>query len=135
MNGTQLIARILKDEGVEWMACFPSNPLIEEVAKLGIRPIAFRHERGGVMAADGLSRVSDRKRFGVFCMQNQAGAENAMGGISQAFADNVPILVLPGGTSSDRVTVRPEFSAAQNYSWITKQVRLSGTYLTVLGWW
>lgn len=122
MNGTQLIARILKDEGVEWMACFPSNPLIEEVAKLGIRPIAFRHERGGVMAADGFSRVSDRKRFGVFCMQNQAGAENAMGGISQAFADNVPILVLPGGTSSDRVTVRPEFSAAQNYQWITKQV-------------
>lgn len=122
MNGTELIARVLKDEGVEWMACFPSNPLIEEVAKLGIRPIAFRHERGGVMAADGFSRVSDRKRFGVFCMQNQAGAENAMGGISQAFADNVPILVLPGGTSSDRVTVRPEFSAAQNYQGITKQV-------------
>ena len=71
MNGTELIARVLKDEGVEWMACFPSNPLIEEVAKLGIRPIAFRHERGGVMAADGFSRVSDRKRFGVFCMQNQ----------------------------------------------------------------
>mgnify|MGYP001209740604 CR=1 FL=1 len=122
MNGIQLIARILKEEGVEWMACFPSNPLIEEVAKLGIRPIAFRHERGGVMAADGFSRVSDRKRFGVFCMQNQAGAENAMGGISQAFADNVPILVLPGGTSSDRITVRPEFSAAQNYQGITKQV-------------
>ena len=68
------------------------------------------------MAADGCSRGSDRKRFGVFCMQNQAGAENAMGGISQAFADNVPILVLPGGTSSDRVTVRPEFSAAQSDS-------------------
>jgi thiamine pyrophosphate-dependent acetolactate synthase large subunit-like protein len=122
MNGTQLIAQILKDEGVEWMACFPSNPLIEEVAKIGIRPIAFRHERGGVMAADGFSRVSDRKRFGVFCMQNQAGAENAMGGISQAFSDNVPILLLPGGTSSDRITVRPEFSAAQNYQGITKQV-------------
>ena len=27
----------------------------------------------------------------------QAGAENAMGGLAQAYADNIPILVLPGG--------------------------------------
>ena len=122
MNGTEVIARILKSEGVEWMACFPSNPLIEAVAKEGIRPISFRHERGGVMAADGFSRVSDRNRFGVFCMQSQAGAENSIGGISQAFADNVPILLLPGGPSLDRIGIRPEFSAVQNYQGITKQV-------------
>ena len=60
MNGTEYIASILKDEGVEWIACFPNNPLIEAAARAGIRPIAFRHERGAVMAADGFSRVSDR---------------------------------------------------------------------------
>ena len=36
-------------------------------------PVAFRHERGAVMAADGFSRVSDRQRFGVVAMQSQAG--------------------------------------------------------------
>ena len=108
MNVTDTIARILKSEGVEWMACFPSNPLIEAVAKEGIRPIAFRHERGAVMAADGFSRMSDRGQFGVVAMQSQAGAENAMGGISQAFADNVPILVLPGGVRSEERRVGKE---------------------------
>jgi thiamine pyrophosphate-dependent acetolactate synthase large subunit-like protein len=122
VNVTEAIARILKSEGVEWMACFPSSPLIEAVAKEGIRPISFRHERGAVMAADGFSRMSDRNRFGVVAVQDQAGAENAMGGISQAFADNVPILVLPRGSALDRVAVRPYFSAFNTYQSITRQV-------------
>jgi len=124
MNGTEVIAQILKSEGVEWMACFPSNPLIEAVAKVGIRPIAFRHERGAVMAADAYSRLGDRNRFGVVAVQSQAGAENAMGGISQAFADNVPILVLPGGAALASTAVRPNFSAFNTYQSITKQVEV-----------
>ncbi len=122
MNGIDYIARILKQEGVDWMSCFPSNPLISAVARLGIRPIAFRHERGAVMAADGYSRVSDRQKFGVVAVQSQAGAENAMGGIAQAYADNVPILVFLGGNSLDRLSVKPNFTAAQNYKGWVKQV-------------
>jgi len=124
MNVTEAIARVLKSEGVEWMACFPSNPLIEAVAKEGIRPIAFRHERGAVMAADGFSRMNDRNRFGVVAVQDQAGAENAMGGIGQAFADNVPILVLPRGSSLERTAVRPYFSAFRTYQSIAKHVEM-----------
>ena len=78
MNVTEAMAKILKSEGVEWISCFPSNPIIEAAAKEGIRPIAFRHERGAVMAADGYSRLNDRKKFGVVAIQDQAGAENAM---------------------------------------------------------
>jgi thiamine pyrophosphate-dependent acetolactate synthase large subunit-like protein len=104
------------------MPCYPSNPLIEEVAKLGIRPVAFRHERGAIMAADGISRTSDRQRFGVVAIQAQAGAENAMGGIAQAYADNIPILVLPGGVSLNQIAVKPNFSAVNNYRGIVKQV-------------
>lgn len=122
MNGNELVARILKEEGVAEMTCFPNNPLIEEVAKLGIRPIMFRHERGAVMAADGYSRMSDGERFGVVATQNAAGAENAMGGIAQAFGDNVPILVLPGGYPLIERQVRPNFSAVENYRGIVKSV-------------
>jgi acetolactate synthase-1/2/3 large subunit len=122
MNGIDYIAQILKQEGVEWMSCFPSNPLISAVAREGIRPIAFRHERGAVMAADGYSRISDRQRFGVVAVQSQAGAENAMGGLSQAYADNIPILVLLGGNNLDKISVRPNFSAVQKYQGWVKQI-------------
>jgi thiamine pyrophosphate-dependent acetolactate synthase large subunit-like protein len=122
MDGIAYIAEILKQEGIEWFACFPNNPLIEAGAKAGIRPIAFRHERGAVMAADGFSRTSNRERFGVVAMQAQAGAENAMGGLAQAFADNIPILVLPGGVRLDQIGIRPNFSAAHQYGGWVKQV-------------
>ena len=122
MNGIETVARILKLEGVEWLACYPSNPLIEAAAREGIRPIAFRHERGAIMAADGYSRTSDRQRFGVVAVQSQAGAENSLGGIAQAFADNVPILVLPGGVNLDQIAVRPNFSAAHNYGGLARRV-------------
>ncbi len=122
MNGNELIAKILKSEGVEWMACFPSNPLIDAVAKEGIRPIAFRHERGAVMAADGFSRTSDRERFGVVAVQSQAGAENALGGIAQAGADNIPILVLPGGNPLNLLAVRPNYNVSDNYRGLVKHV-------------
>ena len=104
------------------MTCYPSNPIIEAAAKEGIRPVAFRHERGAIMAADGISRTSDRQKFGVVAIQSQAGAENAIGGIAQAYADNIPILVLPGGVFLNQLSVKPNFSAVQNYQHVTKCV-------------
>ena len=121
MNGVEAVARILKLEGVEWVACFPSNSLIEAVAKEGIRLIMFRQERGAVMAADGFSRTNDRKKFGVVITQGGPGAENSMGGIAQAFADNSPILLLPGGPDLGAWSVRPNFAPSRAYSPIVKQ--------------
>ena len=63
MNGIDYIASILKQENVEWISCL-SNPIISACAKVNIRPIAFRHERGAVMAADGYSRISMKKVWG-----------------------------------------------------------------------
>ena len=122
MNGIDYVTQILKQEGVEWLSCFPSNPLISAAAREGIRPIAFRHERGAVMAADGYSRISGRRRFGVVAVQSQAGAENVMGGLSQAYADNIPILVMLGGNNLNEISVRPNFSAVQKYQGWAKQV-------------
>ena len=80
MRGDTLIAKILKAEGVEWMACFPAQPLIDAAAKEGIRPILSRQERAGVNMADGFSRITGGRRIGAFTMQAQAGAENAFAG-------------------------------------------------------
>jgi thiamine pyrophosphate-dependent acetolactate synthase large subunit-like protein len=119
MNTLQLVARILKTEGVEWIACFPSNNLIEAVAQEGIRPIMFRQERGALMAADGFSRMHNRKKFGVVITQGGPGSENAMGGLAQAFGDNVPILYLPGGPALSQHSVRPNFSPVRTYQTVS----------------
>ena len=119
MNTVQAITQILKTEGVEQVSCFPSNPLIEELAKANIRPVMFRHERGALMAADGFSRISDREQFGVALTQSGPGAENSMGGIAQAFSDNVPILYLPAGPPLSDYAIRPNFSAVRTFQTVS----------------
>ena len=115
MKVNDVVAAILKKEGVEWVSCFPSNALIEAVSEIGIRPIMFRHERGVVMSADGYSRMNTREQFGVAITQGHAGAENALGGIAQAYSDNIPILYLSGGPSMSAYSVKPNFSPAREY--------------------
>ena len=121
MNGYEAIAKILKQEGVEWMACFPANPLIEAVAKEGIKPFVFRQERGGIMAADGFSRMmATQGKFGVFACQGGPGIENAFGGIAQASSEGVPLIFLPDGPGTDVTPVAPNFSGPDNFRFITK---------------
>ena len=121
MNGYEAIAKILKREGFEWLACFPSNPIIEAVAKEGIRPVVFRQERGGIMAADGFSRLmAEKGKYGVFACQGGPGVENAFGGFAQAWADGVPIIFLPDGPGTGVTDTAPNFSAPVNYQGIMK---------------
>ena len=120
MNGFDLIASCLKAEGVEWMACFPANPLIESAAKIGIRPIVFRQERGGINAVDGYARQGGGNRVGVFASQSGPGVENSFGGIAQAWGDAVPVLFLPGGSGVGSYDVSPNFSAIRNYANVSK---------------
>jgi acetolactate synthase-1/2/3 large subunit len=121
LNGLEAVARILKLEGVDWVSCFPSNNLIEAIAQEGIKLTMFRHERGAIMAADGYSRSSHRKKYGVNVTQGGPGAENGMGGIAQAYADNIPILLLPGGPPLSAWSVKPNFSPSRMYAPIAKQ--------------
>ncbi len=120
MHGADVIAEILKREGIEFLACFPAQNLIDACAKVGIRPILCRQERMGLAIADGFSRTTNGKRIGVFAMQQGPGTENAFPGAAQAFSDNVPILLIPGGEPTSRSFVSPGFSAVDNYRNVTK---------------
>ncbi len=120
MNGYEVMAQALKAEGVEFMVAFPAQRLIDVAAIAGIRPIICRQERAGVNMADGFSRVNNGRKIGVFSMQQGPGAENAFGGVAQAYADSVPILVLPGGEPHGRRGIHPTFDAVPNYQGITK---------------
>ena len=124
MNVQQAVAQILKTEGIEWVGCFPSNTLIEEVADQGIRTLMFRQERGALMAADGYTRLNHREKFGVVVTQGGPGSENSMGGLAQAFGDNVPILYLPGGVPLGEYFVRPNFSPVRTYQSVSKSAEV-----------
>ncbi len=120
MNCHQAIARALAAEGVKYLFAFPHNPVIDACAEVGIKPIIGRTERTIINMADGYSRVSRGKKIGVVAVQYGPGAENAFGGVAQAFADSTPILVLTGSYRSNRLDVTPMFDAVPNYRAITK---------------
>jgi len=120
MRVVNAIAEILKREGVEFLTCYPTTPLIEAAAVAGIRPIVCRQERTGVGIADGFSRVSAGRRIGVFTMQSGPGAENAFSGIATAYSDSVPILALPLGYPRDTAQVFHFFRSSRVYAPVSK---------------
>ncbi len=129
MKAAAAIAEILKREGVTFLIGYPVNTIIEAAAQADIRTIIVRQERVGLHMADAVSRVTSGQKIGVFAMQHGPGAENSFGGVAQAYADSVPIVVLPGGYPRRLTNVAPNFNSALNYRFITKwceQVTLAG---------
>jgi acetolactate synthase I/II/III large subunit len=122
MKVIDAIAEILKREGVQFLSCYPTTPIIEACAAVGIRPYLCRQERVGAGIADGYSRVTNGKPVGVFAMQYGPGAENAFPGVATAYSDSTPMLVLPLGHQRDRAQVFPLFSSARTYASVTKSV-------------
>lgn len=120
MTGADLIAEILKREGITFLNCYPRNPLIEACARVDIRPVICRQERVGVGMADGYSRASPAGGIGVFAAQVGPGIENAFPGVAQAYADNSPILVLPSAAGLDRPRTPPVFYPADTLAPVTK---------------
>jgi acetolactate synthase-1/2/3 large subunit len=120
MNGADVIAEILKREGTTTLPCYPRNPLIDAAARRDIRPIFCRQERVGVGIADGFSRIRRGRQNGVFAAQQGPGIENAFAGIAQAYAENVPILIIPLANELARQYTRPNFRAADVMAPVTK---------------
>ncbi len=120
MKVVQAIAKAMKAEGVEILFAYPVNPLIEAAAEENIRTVIVRQERVGLHMADAYARVTSGDKIGVFCMQHGPGAENAFGGVAQAFSESVPILVIPAGYPRRLANYYPNFNSTQNMRHITK---------------
>ena len=118
MNVARAAAEVLRREGVEHLFAYPLNPLIDAAAEVGIRPVIVRQERVGIHMADAVSRLTDT--VGVFCMQAGPGVENSFGAVAQAFAEGIPLVVIPGGPPRAQAWVQPAFNAALNFQHVTK---------------
>jgi acetolactate synthase-1/2/3 large subunit len=121
---------ILEDENVKHVTLFPGGgkagslgQITNECKRRGIRVITARKERVAVNIADGYSRTSGD--ISVVLITAGVGAENAFSGLSQAFSDHVPVLMILGGTERRRIGSRPtqDFDALHNYLKVTKWVQ------------
>jgi acetolactate synthase-1/2/3 large subunit len=121
-NGTvaDAIAAVLKREGVTTVFGYPRNAILEAAARIDIRTVIVRQERTGLHMADAVSRMSKGREMGVFVMQQGPGAENAMGGVAQAFAESVPVLVLPQGYALSQMYVPFNFNSVRSMATYAK---------------
>jgi acetolactate synthase-1/2/3 large subunit len=114
------IAEILKREGVDVLFGYPRNQLLEAAATADIRVIIVRQERIGLHMADAVSRMTRGKLMGAFCMQHGPGAENAYGGVAQAYGDSVPVLVIPAGYPRRLAHVPFNFNSVKQMAGVSK---------------
>lgn len=118
----QAIAQILQAEGVEEVCGYPLNYVFEYAAHAGIRPVITRAERTAGHMADAISRMTSGGRIGVYATQHGPGIENGMGAVAQAYAESVPLLVLPMGYRRDEAHVEPNFNSTISLRSFAKSV-------------
>lgn len=102
------IARILKEEGVEWVSTFPVCRVNNALGREGVPMLMMRDDRYAVAVADAFSRITAGSRIGVCTFQggvNAAGMQYAYAGLAQAFEDGSPVLCItdgvPAGSSAN----------------------------------
>ena len=97
------VARILKAEGIPWVATFPVCNVNNALGQEGVPIVMMRDERYAVALADGFSRVTGGKNIGVCTVMggiNPAGLQMAYGAMAQAFEDSSPLLCISDGLSA-----------------------------------
>jgi len=132
------LVRILKAEGVEWVGTFPSTPINNACGEEGVRNLMMRTERFAVGVADGFSRASDGKRFGVCTVQggmNAAGVQAAYGALAQAYEDSTPLLFLTEGVPAEisgtgRYDIADAFSSVTKWTGFINKARRVPEFLT-----
>ena len=114
------VAEIMRREGIEILCGYPVNHLLEYAAAANIRPIIVRQERIGLHMADAISRMTSGRKIGAFCMQHGPGTENAYGGVAQAYAESVPLLVIPQGYPRRLAHIDPNYNAVRGMRGVAK---------------
>ncbi len=94
------IARILKQEGVDWVSTFPVCRVNNALGREGVPMLMMRDDRYAVAVADAFSRITGGSRIGVCTFQggvNAAGMQYAYAGLAQAYEDGSPVLCITDG--------------------------------------
>src|SRR5205085_7162120 len=96
-TGSELLARQMREEGVEDLFYLMGGPIIEiagQAKRHGLRTIDVRHEQAAAMAAQAYARIKGVP--GVCLAASGPGTTNLLTGIANAYLDAVPVVALGG---------------------------------------
>lgn len=103
ITGAEIVCRALAEEGVTKVFGYPGGaviPIYDEIFKQSaFQHILTGHEQGAAHAADAYARATGKP--GVLLVTSGPGATNAVTGISTAYSDSIPLIIISGqvGTS------------------------------------
>lgn len=98
MTGAQCLIKALEDVGVDTIFGYPGGQAIDMYNALydskKLHHILVRHEQGATHAADGYARATGK--VGTVIVTSGPGATNTVTGISTAYMDSIPMVVITG---------------------------------------
>ena len=105
LSGAEILMECLRAEGVDVFFGYPGGVVLPLYHKLGkypdVKHVLVRHEQAAAHAADGYARVSGRT--GVCLATSGPGATNLVTGITTAYMDSIPIVVITGNVARDLI--------------------------------
>src|SRR3954451_4903409 len=98
ITGAEIVVRCLADEGVKHVFGYPGGAVLyiyDAIFKQDkFQHVLVRHEQAAVHAADAYSRSSNTG--GAALVTSGPGVTNAVPGLSTAYLDSVPMVVISG---------------------------------------
>ena len=97
VTGSYLIARTLKEEGVEFLFYLMGGPnfdIVMACQDFGIKTVDFRHEQAAAFAAHAYARLTGKP--GVCTAASGPGTLNLLTGVYTASIDCAPMIILGG---------------------------------------
>lgn len=105
INGSQMLLKCLKNEGVEYIFGYPGGKVIPIYDAIydekKIKHILVRHEQCAAHAADGYARATGKT--GVCMATSGPGGTNLVTGIANAYMDSIPIVAITGQVSTGEI--------------------------------
>jgi acetolactate synthase-1/2/3 large subunit len=105
ITGAEIVVRCLAEEGVEHVFGYPGGAVLyiyDAIFKQDkFQHILVRHEQAAIHAADAYSRSSNK--VGVALVTSGPGVTNAVTGLSTAYMDSVPMVVISGQVPSHAI--------------------------------
>ena len=105
LSGGDMLMRALQEESVEYIFGYPGGSALHIYDALfrqkEIKHVLVRHEQAATHAADGYARSTGK--VGVVLVTSGPGATNAITGIATAYMDSIPMVVVSGQVTSDKI--------------------------------
>src|SRR5882672_4341565 len=101
MTAAELLVSELKQRGIDWMATLCGHgldPLFQAARKAGMRLVDARNEQTAAYIADAYGRLT--RRPGVCAVSSGVAQVNALTGVTNAWFDRAPMLLISGAASS-----------------------------------